>query len=83
MSIGPMTLRLALLSLLSGCAVDCTSLDWQQRGHDDGYGGHPPQDLVLMSRCARVGVQVSQADYLKGYEVGYDEHIRLKTMNCD
>jgi hypothetical protein len=29
------------------------------------------------------GPRVSQADYQKGYEVGYDEHVRLKTMNCD
>ena len=76
-------LRLALLLLLSGCAVDCTNLDWQGRGYRDGYDGHPPQDLRLVQQCAARGVQVSQADYLKGYAVGYDEHLRLKTMSCD
>lgn len=75
--------RLALLLLLSGCAVDCTNLDWQGRGYRDGYDGHPPQDLRLVQQCAARGVQVSQADYLKGYALGHDEHERLKTMNCD
>jgi hypothetical protein len=69
-----------LVAALSGCAVDCTSSDWQARGYADGYGGHPPQDLRLLRAC---GAQVSQADYLKGYDAGYDEHVRLKTMNCD
>ena len=68
---------------LGGCAVDCANANWQQRGYSDGYGGHPPQDLRLASQCARAGVQVSQADYFRGYEAGYDEHLRLKTMNCD
>ena len=76
-------LRLALLGLLSGCAINCTDPDWQGRGYRDGYDGHPPQDLRLVQHCAARGVQVSQADYLKGYAVGHDEHMRLKTMNCD
>ena len=76
-----MTRFAALLVLaLCGCAVDCTTSDWQARGYGDGYGGHPPQDLHLLRYC---GTQVSQADYLKGYAVGHDEHIRLKTMSCD
>lgn len=69
-----------LFLILGGCAVDCTTSDWQARGYGDGYGGHPPQDLRLLRYC---GTQVSQADYLKGYALGQDEHIRLKTMNCD
>ena len=76
-------LRVALVLLLSGCAADCTNLDWQGRGYRDGYDGHPPQDLRLVQQCTARGVQVSQADYLKGYAVGYDEHLRLKTMSCD
>jgi len=79
----PRTALLALVVALCGCAADCTSPDWQARGHQDGYGGHPPQDLVLARQCGRLGVQISQADYLKGWEVGHDEHVRLKTMNCD
>jgi hypothetical protein len=69
-----------LVLTLCGCAVDCASSDWQARGYRDGYDGHPPQDLRLVRHC---GPRVSQADYQKGYEVGYDEHVRLKTMNCD
>ena len=72
-----------LLLALCGCAVDCTNSNWQERGYRDGYDGHPPQDMVLARRCAQLSVQVSQADYLKGWEIGHDEHIRLKTMNCD
>jgi hypothetical protein len=71
---------IGLLLALGGCAVDCATSDWQARGYRDGYDGHPPQDLVLVRHC---GAQVAQADYLKGYEVGHDEHLRLKTMNCD
>ncbi|HEV3009011.1 MAG TPA: hypothetical protein VGX52_08265 [Burkholderiales bacterium] len=68
-----------LLLVLCGCAVDCTNSNWQERGYRDGYGGHPPQDMVLARQC----VDISQADYLKGWVAGNDEHVRLKTMNCD
>jgi uncharacterized protein DUF2799 len=80
---------LILLSLLGGCSAltfseaDCRGMNWQQRGHDDGFGGHPPQDLRLVRQCARYGVQVAQADYAKGWAVGNDEHVRLKAMKCD
>ncbi|MGH8691836.1 MAG: DUF2799 domain-containing protein [Burkholderiales bacterium] len=72
-------LLFAPLLALSGCA-DCTNLNWHERGYRDGYGGHPPQDLFLARQCARLGVQVSQGDYLKGWAIGHDEHERLKTM---
>jgi Protein of unknown function (DUF2799) len=72
-----------VLLALCGCAADCTDLNWQSRGYRDGYSGHPPQDLVLMRQCASRGVQVAQADYLKGWADGNDEHVRLKAMKCD
>jgi hypothetical protein len=78
--------RLALLGLLAGCAVwplgeaDCAGVDWQARGYADGYGGHPPQDMRLAQECRRFGVEVSQAEYFKGWNAGHDEHERLKTM---
>lgn len=75
------TVLLALA--LSGCAADCSNPNWQERGYRDGYGGHPPQDLLLVRQCASRGVQVSQADYLAGWRVGNDEHVRLKSMKCD
>jgi hypothetical protein len=72
-----------VLLVLCGCAADCTNPNWQERGYRDGYEGHPPQDMVLARQCGQRGVQVVRADYLKGWDVGHDEHLRLKTMNCD
>jgi hypothetical protein len=28
-------------------------------------------------------VTVAEADYLKGWAIGHDEHERLKSMKCD
>jgi len=73
----------ALLVLLSGCALwplteaDCRVASWQQRGYDDGYFGHLPQDMRLAQECSRYGVQVAQAEYLAGWRDGYDEFDRL------
>lgn len=78
--------RVALVALVSGCAAltfteaDCRNVNWQQRGYEDGYGGHPPQDMRLTRECSRFGVRVSEAEYLKGWRDGHDEHERLKTM---
>jgi hypothetical protein len=84
------TAWLALLALaLSGCAAfelsgaDCRSANWYERGERDGFGGHPPQDLRITQQCARHGIVVAQADYLKGWAIGHDEHVRLKSMKCD
>lgn len=80
---------LVLLPLLSGCAAfslseaDCRGINWQQRGYDDGFGGHPPQDLRLVQQCAKHRVVVAQADYAKGWVAGNDEHTRLKAPRCD
>jgi hypothetical protein len=77
--------RLALMGfLVSGCALfplseaDCRPASWQQRGYDDGYGGHPPQDLRLVEECRRrFGIQVPQDEYLQGWRDGHDEWYRL------
>lgn len=80
---------LLLVFLLAGCAAleltdaECRTANWHQRGERDGFGGHPPQDLRLTQQCARRGVVVAQADYLKGWAIGHDEHVRLKSMKCD
>jgi hypothetical protein len=72
-----------LVVLLSGCALwplteaDCKGVNWQQRGYRDGFAGHPPQDLRLDRECGRFGVQVSEADYFRGWRDGYDEWYRL------
>lgn len=74
---------LVLSALLSGCAAftfseaDCRNMNWFQRGEDDGKGGHPTQIVRFTQQCARHGVVVAQADYLKGWEVGHDEWDRL------
>jgi len=76
--------RLALLALLlSGCAIfplseaDCRPASWQQRGYDDGYFGHPPQDMRLVPECARFGIPVAAGEYLEGWRAGHDEWERL------
>ena len=75
--------RLGLAALLSGCAAftfteaECRSMNWHQRGHDDGYFGHPTQIVRLTQQCARHGAVVAQAEYLKGWEAGHDEWDRL------
>ena len=69
--------------LLSGCALfpiseaECRPASWQQRGYDDGYFGHFPQDIRLAQECGRYGIQVAQADYLSGWRAGHDEYDRL------
>lgn len=76
-------LPLVLLVFLSGCALlplteaDCRVGSWQQRGYDDGYFGHLPQDMRLARECGRFGVQVSESDYLAGWRDGHDEWDRL------
>lgn len=79
-----------LLALAAGCAAfgmseaECRGTDWGARGYDDGYFGNPPQDLVLIRRCAQFGVQVSQDEYLKGWAAGHDEWDRLMgSINMD
>lgn len=80
---------LLIMFLLGGCAAfeltdaDCRGANWYQRGEQDGFGGHPPQDLRITQQCARHGILVAQADYLKGWALGHDEHRRLKSDKCD
>ena len=72
-----------LLLALSGCALfplaeaDCRGVNWERRGYADGFSGHPRQDLRLARECGRMGIQISQSEYLKGWEAGYDEWYRL------
>jgi hypothetical protein len=74
---------LLLLGVLCGCALwpipeaECKGVNWRQRGYDDGYGGHPRQDLRLAKECRRFGVEVSEQDYLAGYGSGRWEWERL------
>ena len=71
------------LPLLAGCAAfdlsqaECRSMNWYERGERDGFGGHPTQVIRLSQQCARHGVAVAEADYLKGWEVGHNEWDRL------
>lgn len=57
--------------------AECRSINWQQRGYADGFGGHPPQDLRLARECGRFGIQVSESRYFEGWHAGYDEWYRL------
>lgn len=80
----PRALLVALALTLGGCALfplkesDCVGVNWQQRGYDDGYAGHPQQFLRLQEECRRrFGVEVNEAAYFKGWKEGYDEWYRL------
>jgi hypothetical protein len=70
-------------SLLAACALwplgeaDCVGVDWRSRGYADGFGGHPQQYLRLAHECPRFGVEVSEAEYFKGWNDGHDEWDRL------
>jgi hypothetical protein len=72
-----------VLPFLAGCAVfplteaDCRPAGWELRGYADGYGGHPQQYLRLARECPRLGIEVSEADYFRGWNAGYDEWYRL------
>jgi hypothetical protein len=69
--------------MVSGCALwpisegECGVASWEQRGYADGFGGHPPQYLRLARECKRFGVEVREAEYLEGWQAGYDEWYRL------
>ena len=56
--------------------ADCKGVNWQ-RGYDDGFGGHPRQDLRLVRECGALGIEVPQGEYLAGWRDGYDEWYRL------
>jgi hypothetical protein len=56
---------------------ECRSMDWRARGYQDGYFGHPPQDMRLAPACARYGVRLPEAEYLAGWRGGHDEWDRL------
>ena len=75
---------LALAALIGGCALfplseaDCKPASWRQRGYEDGWRGHPPQDMRLISECReRFGVEVPQEEYLAGWRDGRFEWERL------
>ena len=74
---------LVLALLLQGCALfplseaDCRPPSWRQRGYDDGFGGHLPQDLRLIPECRRFGIEVPQAEYLEGWHDGHNEWDRM------
>jgi ribosome modulation factor len=76
----PLVLRAALLALfvVQACATDCSSGDWRERGYNDGFAGHPPQDLRLERDCPRQGVQFSASEYLAGWRDGHDEYDRIR-----
>ena len=80
---GTLRVALALLPFVVGCAsfplqeADCRPVSWERRGYADGYAGHPQQYLRLARECPRFGVDVSEAEYFKGWHAGYDEWYRL------
>ena len=58
-----------LVALVAGCAADCTNANWRSRGYNDGYFGHPPQDL----RLGRVCPGFADSSYMEGWRAGHDE----------
>jgi hypothetical protein len=77
-------LVLLLLLLAAGCAVfplseaDCKSDNWGRRGYADGFSGAPGQDMRLVPECRKLyGLEIDQAEYMKGWIAGHDEWERL------
>jgi hypothetical protein len=73
-----------LLAPLGACALfplgeaDCRGVNWEARGYQDGFRGHPEQYLRLESECRqRFGVVVDEAAYFKGWKDGRFEWDRL------
>ena len=73
-----------VLLALGGCVLfpleeaDCRGVHWERRGYADGFAGHPSQYLRLSSECKRrFGVEVPEAEYVKGWLDGYDEWYRI------
>jgi len=79
-----LTLALAGLALVSGCALfplseaDCRPQSWRQRGYDDGFSGALSQEMRLVPECRRrFGVEVPVREYLQGWDAGHDEWYRI------
>ena len=75
---------LALFVLLGGCALfplteaDCKPASWHSRGYADGFGGSHRQDMRYIPECReRYGVEIQQAEYLAGWQEGYNEWERM------
>lgn len=72
------TVFLAACALFPLSEADCKPASWKQRGYDDGFGGHPGQDLRMIPECKRLyGVDVPQEEYLAGWRDGHNEWDRL------
>jgi hypothetical protein len=56
---------------------ECRGMDWRARGYQDGYFGHPPQDLRLARDCGRFGVALPHDQYAEGWRDGHDEWDRI------
>jgi len=83
------TTRLLLLvtALLGGCMHmsenECRSADWYQVGYRDAdpYGQRP--QLYLYENECKAWVQVSEADYMRGWVDGYREwNARVHAGEC-
>jgi Protein of unknown function (DUF2799) len=57
--------------------AECRSTNWYERGHQDGFGGHPTQIVRLRQQCAEHGVKIAERDYLEGWRTGHNEWDRL------
>jgi hypothetical protein len=75
---------IALLTLLGGCSLfplteaDCKPASWRERGYADGFGGSHRQDMRYIPECRqRYGVEIGWAEYLAGWQDGYNEWDRL------
>lgn len=70
---------LATCALLAGCAnytpEQCRTANWYSLGEQDAllYGLQPQIDQIAY-QCQKVGVQVSEKDYMEGWVEGDREH---------
>lgn len=66
---------LPLLLILSACATlskeDCTSINWRERGQQDGSSGESTAQFnIYQQQCQEHGVSIPKANYLQGHKEG-------------
>ena len=71
----PTRLLLAAAALLAGCASfteqECRTANWHHLGEQDARThGLQPQINQIVHHCAKLGVQVPEQDYMRGWYDG-------------
>ena len=65
---------------VTGCvAMDetaCRNANWSELGKRDGLTGLPPRIDQYAYQCSQHNVAAAEKDYMDGWWIGNDEHVR-------